>query len=342
MSISLSPPYAPRRASVRPAPMPSYQEDVLALDYLTQAVGPVLYTGTAAKQWFEAQGEPPLPGEETQGIFQAHCLLHCLHQRGETPSAILCDAVLPDGTAIGWREWLDRDEALRQIPFLVVGNPLTWPDTEVARQVGVDDCLDPDWPLSRLTHRLRFLCRYKSRLLPVQGREPKHIRVNLPLWKRILDILLSSMLLLFLAPVWIYMVARWIGKRKGPLIERIPRIGIGYELIHCLAFTAEESTATNWWVHVPRLWNVLRGDMSLVGNRALPLTEASALTTDQWAGRFLAPVGLTGPWRVQRQHGVYLSPTEQRTLEIAYANNIGLRQDIYWLWRTMQGLFYAV
>jgi lipopolysaccharide/colanic/teichoic acid biosynthesis glycosyltransferase len=46
------------------------------------------------------------------------------------------------------------------------------------------------------------------------------------------------------------------------------------------------------------LFNVLLGDMSVVGNRPLPLYEAAALTNDKWAERFLAPAGITGLWQV--------------------------------------------
>ncbi|UPL50884.1 sugar transferase [Hymenobacter sublimis] len=90
---------------------------------------------------------------------------------------------------------------------------------------------------------------------------------------------------------------------------------------------------------LPQLFNVLRGDMSLVGNRPLPLYEAEKLTTDQFATRFLAPAGITGLWQVsKRGKGGDMSAEERKALDVEYATNYSFRKDLKILLRTFPAL----
>lgn len=96
---------------------------------------------------------------------------------------------------------------------------------------------------------------------------------------------------------------------------------------------------------LPQLINVLKGDMSLVGNRPLPVYEAELLTGDQLSKRFLAPAGITGLWQVElRGKGGDMSEEERMSLDNHYAdhfvgNKYSLWYDIKILLRTVPALF---
>ena len=90
---------------------------------------------------------------------------------------------------------------------------------------------------------------------------------------------------------------------------------------------------------LPQLINVLKGDMSIVGNRPLPLYEAEQLTSDDWGERFLAPAGITGLWQVEKRGGGSMSEDERKGLDNKYAQNFSFWNDIRLILRTIPALF---
>ncbi len=90
---------------------------------------------------------------------------------------------------------------------------------------------------------------------------------------------------------------------------------------------------------LPQLWNVIIGDMSIVGNRPLPLYEAEKLTTDKYALRFMAPAGITGLWQVEKRGHGKMSEEERLLLDNIYAKNHSFFNDIMLILRTIPALF---
>ncbi|MEA3495273.1 MAG: sugar transferase [Bacteroidota bacterium] len=70
---------------------------------------------------------------------------------------------------------------------------------------------------------------------------------------------------------------------------------------------------------LPQLINVLKGDMSIVGNRPLPQdSEAKNLTADAFGDRFITPAGITGLWQVSKRGSDNMSEEERFGLDKKY------------------------
>jgi len=183
--------------------------------------------------------------------------------------------------------------------------------------------------------------------------------------KRAFDILISATALLILLPVCILLAIVIKLESAGPIFYVSKRAGTGYKIFNFFKFRtmregadAElsdlahlnqygENAADGVFFkikddpritkfgqflrnssldEIPQLFNVLRGDMSLVGNRPLPLYEAEKLTKDQIAWRFLAPAGITGLWQITKRGKDNMSPDERIALDMEYA-----MKNSFWL-----------
>ncbi len=171
--------------------------------------------------------------------------------------------------------------------------------------------------------------------------------------KRCFDIIAVSGALVLLAPVLV-IVAWLVRQRLGtPILFSQKRPGLNgkpFEMYKFRTMTdardgsgnllpdADRLTPFGKWLRatsldeLPGLWNVLRGDMSLVGPRPLLMEYLERYTSEQ-ARRHEVKPGITGWAQVNGRNSI--SWEEKFKLDVWYVNNQTLILDIQILWKTV-------
>ncbi|MGH9282310.1 MAG: sugar transferase, partial [Acidimicrobiales bacterium] len=89
---------------------------------------------------------------------------------------------------------------------------------------------------------------------------------------------------------------------------------------------------------LPQLWNVLRGDMSLVGPRPALASEVGAWSPELHQRLRVKP-GITGMWQVEGRSDASFATYER--LDLYYVDNWSLLRDVVILFRTIPAVLSA-
>ena len=301
---------------------------------------------------------------------------------------------------------------------------------------GINDTIDSKATISDFNKKLQFIGEHESTLFDTQVSKKRILRFEIPVWKRIFDIVCSLLGIVILSPILIFTAIAIKLESRGPVLFKSKRVGTNYKIFDFLKFRsmyidAEErlkelSKSNNQYAEhqdqpagekkttitaplgaeaeqtmmemgmesemmisddetmlvgddfvmaesdfnkqkkeenenafvkiendprvtkvgrfirkysideLPQLFNILKGDMSVVGNRPLPLYEAEKLTADSSIDRFMAPAGLTGLWQVEeRGKGGNMSAEERKQLDIIYGQTYNFTLDMKIIFRTL-------
>jgi sugar transferase EpsL len=172
--------------------------------------------------------------------------------------------------------------------------------------------------------------------------------------KRVMDAFISSLLMLTLSPL-ILITALLVRATMGPpVLFRQVRPGHRGELFELLKFRTMATAITDETGRalpdelrltsagrflrrysideLPQLWNVLRGDMSLVGPRPL-LIEYLPLYSPEQARRHEVRPGITGWAQINGRNAQ--SWEERLSLDVWYVDHRSCWLDLRILWRTL-------
>jgi lipopolysaccharide/colanic/teichoic acid biosynthesis glycosyltransferase len=217
----------------------------------------------------------------------------------------------------------------------------------------ITDVEDPDWPRNAASER------------PTRPLAGVFVR-PLPWWKRMVDLLGASLGLIVLAPLMALCAMVIKLESRGPVLFRQLRTGRGgkpfvmykfrsmrvdaeAEKTALLEFNEQDGpafkikndprlTRFGRWLRstsvdeLPQLWNVVKGEMTLVGPRPLPCDEADGC--ELWQRRRLdVTPGLTCIWQVRGRSRV--SFDEWMRMDLQYIDSHSIGQDLTLLLATV-------
>jgi lipopolysaccharide/colanic/teichoic acid biosynthesis glycosyltransferase len=323
--------------------------------------------------------------------------------------------------------------------IILITDTMSDEEREIYMKCGINDTIVNAASVTELNKKIQFISDRENILFDNEA--PKHtiLRFQIPIWKRMFDIVFSALSIVILSPIFIITAIAIRLESPGPILFKSKRVGTNYTIFDFLKFRSmyidaeerlkelskdhnqyaaassddnhkeEEDNKTitaplgekaeqdmidmgmesmmmisdeevmlvgddfvmaesdfnkqkqedidNAFVKIendpritkvgrfirkysidelPQLFNILKGDMSVVGNRPLPLYEAEKLTADSSIDRFMAPAGLTGLWQVEeRGKGGNMSAEERKQLDITYGQTYSFMLDMKIIFRTL-------
>ena len=321
----------------------------------------------------------------------------------------------------------------RNVYIILITDNMSTEERDIYMKCGINDTIVRGATVTELNKKIQFISDRENILFDDQAPKYRILKFQIPVWKRLFDIIFSGLAIILLSPVFIITAIAIRIESPGPILFKSKRVGTNYTIFDFLKFRSmyidaedrlkelskdhnqyadnneeqENKTITaplgdqaeqdmieagmesmmmigdeeimlvgddfvmaesdfnkqkqaeneNAFVKIendpritkvgqfirkysidelPQLFNILKGDMSIVGNRPLPLYEAEKLTVDTSIDRFMAPAGLTGLWQVEeRGKGGNMSAEERKQLDIKYGQTYNFMLDMKIIFRTL-------
>lgn len=319
----------------------------------------------------------------------------------------------------------------RNVYIVLMTDTMTEEERDIYIKCGINDTIHYEASVTELNKKIQFISDRESILFSNEVPKRGMLKFKIPIWKRLFDIVVATLAIIILSPIFIITAIAIKMESKGPVLFRSKRVGTNYSVFDFLKFRSmyvdaehqlkelskehnqykedseepkstitaplgdqaemammnmgmesemmisdeeimlvgddfvvaesdfnkqKEEEINNAFIKIeddpritkvgrfirkysidelPQLFNILKGDMSIVGNRPLPLYEAEKLTADSSIDRFMAPAGLTGLWQVEeRGRGGTMSAEERKQLDITYGQTYNFLLDMKIILRT--------
>jgi exopolysaccharide biosynthesis polyprenyl glycosylphosphotransferase len=256
-----------------------------------------------------------------------------------------------------------------EVDEVVISLPIRSYYVSIAKLIGLCEELGlivripADFFESRLVHA--YIDKFHDKpVLTLQAQAPAGGSTAL---KRVIDFFGSVAIMIVFSPLFAFLAAAIKLDSRGPVFFVQERVGLGRRKFRLIKFRtmqvdAEERQAEIEGLNevngaafkikndprvtrvgrflrktsldeIPQMWNVFRGEMSLVGPRPLPVRDVSRFDSEWQQRRFSVRPGLTCLWQINGRHNIDFEHWME--LDLQYIDNWSLALDFDILLKTV-------
>ncbi|UZS00111.1 sugar transferase [Chondrinema litorale] len=318
------------------------------------------------------------PGLNFKNVYKAITWLQFRKKSyKEMPYVIFCDANISESELLDLSSFVKDYLDIYYIPLFFFAKKGNINLIRKSSRLKADDLFFEDEDFGNIKYRIESVKRIKNMgksLIHIDDSKKKQIFTIS--FKRLLDITIAGVLLFILSPLFLIIAIAIKLETRGTVLYTSYRAGFHYKVFNLYKFRTMFSGADKLMNNIsakeniykekdtpfiklindsritkvgaflrntsldelPQLLNIINGDMSLVGNRPLPLYEAEKLMKDESVRRFLAPAGLTGLWQVKKRGKNDMSARERIKLDVFYAKKKSIMMDFWILSKTIPAM----
>jgi lipopolysaccharide/colanic/teichoic acid biosynthesis glycosyltransferase len=161
-------------------------------------------------------------------------------------AASACTPRIPNEHFIVFFEKNIRNEDITAITYLrkncpevyiiLLTDKLSDEERKVYQKCGINDTINKEASITELNKKVQFISARESILFNNQNAKYKILKFKIPLWKRAFDIIVSSMAIFFLSPIFIITAIAIKLESKGPVVFKSKRVGTNYTIFDFLKF----------------------------------------------------------------------------------------------------------
>jgi exopolysaccharide biosynthesis polyprenyl glycosylphosphotransferase len=124
----------------------------------------------------------------------------------------------------------------RNVYIILMTDTMNQEDREVYMKCGINDTIHQEASVTELNKKIQFISERENILFDDEAPKYGILKFKIPIWKRMFDIIFSSIAIIILSPVFILTAIAIKLESKGPILFKSKRVGTNYTIFDFLKF----------------------------------------------------------------------------------------------------------